>query len=300
LVYHSSDRYAPCGYNAESAVTLGADLEALHARGITVVPVYWIVEWALGLRDGSTLPAKVVGITADDGYDMDWTSIYLENATCPNRQSFKDVLLDFKAEHPEYPWYSPHISSFVIASPVERSYYHDNATPPYMYQTDSWWAAAQASGFMEIYNHSADHDDEQLTYQQHDPDLGIDLPVGGYYDGDWHGRGNFNRVNNDETSRYEVTNAAAYIERVTNAWPDLFAYPFGGASVPQPGLLNYLINRQDEHHTLAAFTDRTVFVSRAYVQSNGAAGPYLLGRFVQGRDWTSPSGFQALLNSAGY
>ncbi|MCR4298501.1 MAG: hypothetical protein NUV75_07090 [Gallionella sp.] len=287
LLYHSGEVRNPCDYGSYASVALAADLENFHQRGITVVPLYWITEWALGLRDGSTLPDKVVGITTDDGNELDWNDLYLPQYDCgPWRKSFKTVIQEFHAAHPEYPWYSPHVSTFVIASPVARSL----MTPGPQYWTDGWWAAAQASGMMEVYNHGTDHDILEILSKQLDSALGIYVPVGGNADGDWKGHGDFARINDYLTSKFEVTKAATFIAGKTGAWPDLFAYPFGNAT---PGLQSYFATFGAEHQTLAAFTTSGQYVSR---NSNR----WTLGRYVWGRDWTTPAGVNGILNGAGY
>lgn len=257
------------------------------------MPLYWIAEWALGLRDGSTLPDKVVGITSDDGNDLDWNDLYLPQYDCgPWRKSFKTVIQEFKASHPGYPWYSPHISSFVIASPVARSWLSPGGPTAPQYWTDGWWATAQASGMMEIYNHGTDHDTGAIQYQQYDPAMGIYLAVGGYVNGDWTGHDDFARINDYTTSNFEVTKAASFISGKIGQWPNLFAYPFGNAT---PGLQSYFANYGAEHQTLAAFTTSGQYVSRA-------SNRWTLGRFVwgEGGHWSTPGGMNAILNGAGY
>lgn len=290
FVYHSSAVKAPCDYNNYASVTLEADLENFHARGITVIPLYWLAEWARGYRDGSTLPDKVVAITADDGMDLDWYTLYLPNNDCgPLRKSFKTVIQEFKARHPEYPFYSPHVSSFVIASPVARSWLSPDGPTGSQYFTDAWWGEAQASGFMEIYNHGSDHDTGALTFQQFDSALQIYVPIGGYVNGAWQGEDTFNRISNYTVSNYEVTKAATFITTKIGQWPDLFAYPFGNAT---PALQTYFANYQGEHQTLAAFTSVPQYVSRS-------SSPYLMPRFVSGDAWTTPGGMDAILVGAG-
>ncbi len=79
-------------------MALRQDLETLHQRGYVVVPVYWIAEWVAGLRDGSTLPNKVVGITFDDGANLDWIDGNGPYDIC--KWSFRSVLQEFKSRHP--------------------------------------------------------------------------------------------------------------------------------------------------------------------------------------------------------
>ena len=286
LLYHSTNIAAPCGYAGDDMATLAADLITLKSREIFVVPVYWLVEWALGLRDGSTLPDKVVGITLDDGLDLDWNDLYVPGHDCgDNLKSARTVLTEFKNLHPELPWYSPHASSFVIASPVVRSYLGGQ------YYNDNWWYAAQNSGLMEIYNHSTDHDvDATPGYPLWDAGINAYVPVGGYADGYWDGLSNFSRAANSTVAQLEVVNAANYIGGMTGAYPDLFALPFG---IRNTGLENWFANNQSLHNTLAAFGAPGGYLSRNSERWN-------LPRLVHNLAWHSPEDFSALLTNAGY
>lgn len=289
LLYHSGIVGNPCDYGSVAATALAADLETFHNRGITVVPLYWVAEWALGLRDGSTLPDKVVAITSDDGNVLDFGDQYYPNYPCgPWRTSFRTVFNNFRNNHPGYPDWSPHLSSFVVASSIAR----DALGPGF--NSDSWWSSAQATGQIEIYNHSTDHDHDaiQSSVPQYDSDpaLQINIAVGGYVNGNWSGEGSFSRINNYQTSNYEVTKAAQYIYNRIGVWPDLFAYPYGNAP---SGLQDYFWNYWSEHMTLAAFTTSGQYVSRS-------SGRYTMGRFVYGYHWNTPAGMTAILNGAGY
>ena len=285
LLYHSSQVGYPCDYANNAALALSQDLEMIRNKGFTVVPLFWIAEWAVGIRDGSTLPEKVVGISFDDGLDLDWVDNIIPEHACAPLKSFRAVLQEFKAAHTDLPWYSPHAVSFVIGSPVARAV----ILPGYL--NDTWWAAANSSGIMEVYNHSADHDHVTLNGPFWDAALSTYIPVRGYNTiGNWQGANEFWRIDNYESSYLAVTASAAYISsKIGPAWPDLFAYPFGHAS-------NYLRYTYFpyygyEHKTLAAFSIEPTYVTKG-------AERYFLGRFGYGDQWTSPTQLAAILDGA--
>jgi Polysaccharide deacetylase len=280
LLYHSWQRNG-CDYSGNAAIALRQDLEMLHQRGYVVVPAYWIAEWVAGLRDGSTLPAKVVGLTFDDGADLDWIDGNGPYDIC--KWSFRSVLQDFKARHPELPWYSPHAASFVIASPQARATISGNS------QNDFWWGAANSSGIMEIYNHGMDHDHDSIPYAMWDAAVSAWLPVGAYGDNDWHGRANFYRIDSYWESNYEVSRAASYIKTKIGVWPDLFAYPYGHASSYLAGY--YFPSYWVEHQSLAAFCLGGTYLTKSSPR-------YCLPRFSFGGDWTTPGGLASLLDVA--
>jgi Polysaccharide deacetylase len=285
LLYHSHQVGSPCDYANNAALALAQDLETMRNKGFTVVPLYWIAEWAVGTRDGSTLPEKVVGLSFDDGLDLDWIDNIIPSHACAPLKSFRAVLQDFKAAHNDLPWYSPHASSFVIGSPVARGPIGGG------YMNDSWWASANASGIMEIYNHSADHDHGTLYGPFWDWDLSTYIPVRGYATvGNWTGANEFWRIDNYESSKRAVTASAAYIAtKIGPAWPDLFAYPFGHASTYLR--YTYFPNYASEHQTLAAFSTQPTYVTRSSER-------YFLGRYGYGADWTTPAQLSAILDGA--
>jgi hypothetical protein len=226
LTYHSWTR-AGCTEETSNALGLAADLEVLHQNGYTIVPVYWISQWALGDRDGSTLPSKPVGITFDDGDNLDWVDSVSED--CPaNALSFKTILENFKATHPNLPAYSPHTSSFVIASPIARDIIGGNT------MSESWWHEAQSSSIMEIYNHSTDHDHNTIQGPITDPALsslpslfpdGVKIAASGYHSNNWIGQQNFQNVGNYNAAAAEIVAAANYIESKIRRIPRLICLP---------------------------------------------------------------------------
>ena len=305
LLYHSWEVDNDCSYGLNASLALATDLENAYAAGFRVVPVYWITQWALGERDGSTLPDKIYGITFDDGPDLDWFDSTIGPSSCPNIRSSYGVLSDFKSRHPDLPWYSPFASVFVIASPAARQVmtsYNINVKgwPWKANSRDDWWYSAQNSGLMEIYNHSADHDHESIHGPIADNAIGAYIAVGGYVDLNWNGIGNaagtgFMRIGNDPdgsttSATLEVRNSAQYIYSKIGVWPDLFAYPYGNASA---NLQAYFANHVPEHQTYAAYSTSGNYVYRG-------ASRWYLGRFVYKANWSTPEMFMSILNNGTY
>ena len=148
-------------------------------------------------------------------------------------QSFKTVLQQFKVARPELPWFSPHASVFVIASPTARAAVGE--------ANETWWLAAQQSGLMEINNHSMDHDYGGLTVSVKETILlgtTIKIPVMGAP-----AVNSFDRMSTTMQAFNEVVLSSKYIKGKIGAEPDLFAYPFGQG---KPGRFIYNWMTQNE------------------------------------------------------
>lgn len=307
LLYHSHQvNHAACTDELQNShVALKLDLERIYANGFTVVPAYWIAQWALGLRDGSTLPEKVVGITFDDGHDADWYENALPSPPHCALPGFKKILTDFKNAH-SLPWYSPHAATFVLASPVVRLALDNVSFPAAGNQSfnDSWWAAANASGVMEVHNHSSDHEFGVVTTQTWDPDLQMYVTAGGYGgDADglagqsvWMGTGNFSRIDTYDEANAAIAKAATYISSLVSSWPDLFAYPFGQTSSYLTD--TYFPTYGASHQTLAAFCIDGGTLATSYVTRSSPR--WCLPRFSYGGTYwgAAGSGVTPILESA--
>lgn len=285
--YHTWD-HGDCLYANNSLVALEQDLETIFNRGATIVPVYWIAMWLNGDMDGSALPEKPVGLTFDDGPQEDWTT---GDPSCGMPSAYQ-IMVNFKNRHPSLPALSPHASVFVIASPVARAAIDAAPAPAVNHNlsNDSWWFAAQNSGFMEIYNHSVDHDHNTIHGPLWDGDLYAYLAVGGDIynggDGNMNGTQNFDRINNHDLNYIEIVHSATYIYNKIGVWPDLFAYPYGHASdyTKQTFFPNYA----SEHQTYAAFCEYDTYVAR------GHSGRWCIPRFSHrsaGNPLGSPPGW---------
>lgn len=279
LTYHSWDT-SSCKYNENALIALEQDLNTIHEAGFTVVPAEWVAEWALGRRDPASMPPKPIAITLDDGPDNDWFDNTNGPARCAAQKSVRSLLNEFKAKTPGLPTYSPHATSFVVASPVARQLIGG--------LRDTWWAEAEQGGMIAIHNHSLDHDHNTITQKLSEPEVDLFIPAAGYSDGVWAGQNNFSRIGNLAAAHAEVVGAARYIEKKIGKWPRLFAYPFGHHS---PYLENtYFPDHEAEHQTLAAYC-----FEGGHVTQNSKR--YCLERWSLQLDWNNKDQLLRLINS---
>jgi peptidoglycan/xylan/chitin deacetylase (PgdA/CDA1 family) len=163
-----------------------------------------------------------------------------------------------------------HITLFAIASQQAREEIGEDALGNASFMTNRWWREAGRSPWAAIENHGWDHCHPAVSE-----------PVGG--------AGTFFGVSDYESCDQQVNKAADSIAAVTGRRPDLFAYPYGESS-------DYLKNRylpehEKEHGMRAAVSTTPEYATR---DSNRWDIP----RFICGRDWNSPEGFQEILDQA--
>lgn len=293
LLYHTRHVEPPCTYGSNDLLALEQDLETLHQEGYTVVPVYWLVQWALGWRDGSTLPEKAVGLTFDDGYDSDFLDRAPNDHECAPLKSAYTVLREFRDRYAdELPEHSPHAATFVIASREVRQLLEED------HFQHNWWAAAHYSGLMEVYSHGSDHDHPVVQEPIWDELLGEHLPASGHADGHWKGVLRPDRINDLASSRVHISVAAEYIASRIGVWPDLFAHPMG--LVSEYTRTVYLPQYFHEHGTVAAFC--TEVAGRGPHPRNyltRGADRWCLPRLTHGYSWRTPEKFLAVLRGSG-
>ena len=163
-----------------------------------------------------------------------------------------------------------HITLFAIASPQAREEIGEDALGNGSFMTNHWWGEADQSSWSAIENHGWDHCHPAVSE-----------PVGG--------AGTFFGVSDYESCDQQVNKAADSIAAVTGRRPDLFAYPYGESS---DFLRNtYFPELEREHRMRAAVSTIPEYASR---NSNRWDIP----RFICGRDWNSPEGFQKILDQA--
>lgn len=290
LLYHST-QVPPagfsCNYSNTAAYALEQDLQTLHQQGFTVVPLYWITQWALSQRDASELPSRLVGLAFDDGANYDWED--WTHPTCGQIKSFRRILQEFKVSTPSLPWYSPHAANFVLASPAARASIlaGNNAAGMLPFPLDDyWWGAANQSGIMEIYNHGMDHDHFRIQSALYDGAIGVSVPVNGAP-----GQNDFYRTDTGYEAYVQVVTAGSYIAGKIGAFPDLFAYPLGQG---QPGsyLFSWFNDYPTTHNTYAAYCLGDTYVSRASPR-------YCLPRFSYLSGWGTSSGLLQILSNSG-
>ena len=163
-----------------------------------------------------------------------------------------------------------HMTLFAIASAQAREEIGEDALDNGSFMTNRWWCEADQSPWASIENHGWDHCHPAVS-----------KPVGG--------AGTFFGVSDYASCDRQVNKAADSIAEVTGRRPDLFAYPYGESS-------DYLRNRylpeyENEHRMRAAVSTTPEYASR---DSNRWDIP----RFICGRDWNSPEGFQEILDHA--
>lgn len=293
LLYHSRHVDEPCTYGHNDLLALERDLEVLHQEGFTVVPVYWLVEWALGWRRGDTLPSKPVGLTLDDGYDSDFLERTPNDHVCAPLKSAYTILREFQARYAdELPELSPHASLFVIASREVRKLLEED------HFQHNWWAAAHHSPLMEVYNHGADHDHPVLEEQVWEPLMEAYLPASGHADGDWSGKLRPDRIDTLESNRVHISYAAEYIASRIGVWPDLFAHPMGLVSTYTRDV--YFPYYFHEHGTTAAFC--TEVAGRGPHPRNyltRGSDRWCLPRLTHGYSWRTQEEFISILRGVG-
>lgn len=288
LLYHSYQLASPCDYANNASKALEADLEAIKRSGFTIIPLRWIAEWAVGQRDGRSLPEKVVGISFDDGHIQDWNDSSFTNSQCPTTKSFKTVLKEFKNRHPDLPPYSPKATIFAIGSPLARELI-GGAT-----LSDDWWKSANKSGVLEIQNHGADHDHASIKKRMYDQELKSYIPIATETHLKRSGKNNFLRIDTYEEAKLEVLNSANYIKKKTGVHPTLFAYPFGHASIYMKE--KFFPDHKNLHKTFAAFCIEGDKKAENYVSRK--SDRYCLRRFSYGHSWKSPTELQSILNES--
>lgn len=245
LLYHTQWA-GKCDSSSNDVLALERDLKILHENGWTVLPVQWLVDWASGKRDGSTLPDKVVGITIDDGFDADWISNLIHDHECAPLKSAKKVVEAFVHEYKNsLPEHSPHISLFVIASKEARKI----ISPEYM--NDNWWAEANAHNHFSIQSHGTDHDFFEIKKPIWDDSMQVILPTSSLDDGIYQGKMQPQRHISKASNTNYIAKASDFIEEKTGSRPTLLAYPMGRASDYTQH--EYLPNYTSEHGIYAAF-----------------------------------------------
>ncbi len=268
VLTYQSMRIGGAQYAANDLVALAADLRQIAAAGLRIVPLKRVVD-ALTKTGTTEGLGRCVALACDAGSDFDFRD--LEHPTAGVQRSVLNTLRDFAAEHPEA---TPHITSFVVASPAARAALDRACMVGRGWWSDDWWAEAVASGLMHIGNNSWDHNHESLPES---------FSQGAR-------SGTFATIDTERLADHEIRQAAEFLRaRAPNPGTALFAYPYGYANAYLSG--EYFPRFGAELGIEAAFTDRAGFVE-------AGVDRWQLPRFVCGRDWTSPFGLGAILNAA--
>lgn len=248
LTYHSH-RIGGTTYGTNDHVRLATDLRLLHERGFRVVPLHWVAEWAVGLRD--SLPPRAIALTFDDGVDFDYVDF--EHPRHGAQPSFFTILSRFAAAVGDA---QPTLeaTAFVLASDDARLRIGGDGAGRL---SDGWWPKVQEAGLIAIQSHGWDHRHPKVVGRL---------------------RSSFRWVRTHAACDLQVRRAGIAIRaRAPSERPLLLAFPYGSAS----GYLRrtYLPRFASEHRVLAAFATHPGYVTRG-------ADRWNLPRFAGvGRPW---------------
>jgi len=266
LTYHAIN-VINNNYAENDHLALASDLETLCELGLKIIPLSQVVDWHQGLLADEEV-SRSVAITFDDG---SWFDFYdLDHPTCGMQRSMFNILKDFNARNATTA--PAHATSFVISSPQARSSLDKSGLIGKDWWGDQWWREAASSGILDVECHSWDHVHPELDQVAQQDQV----------------KGDFSQVKSFSDAEIQFAKAGEYIGGVLGGKrPTLFAYPWGSAS--DYAVNDYLPGNRSRHGFRAAFTVEPDAVSKTH-------NPWLLPRFVCGRDWSSPQGLRKILD----
>lgn len=263
FTYHGFN-IAGNAYANNDHVALASDLRTLHQRGRKVFALSQIVEHLLlGTLDEL---AGGVGISFDDGTDFD--AIDLTHPVHGWQRSLLGILDDFRIET----GMAVIATAFVIASPAARQAIAQREVFGYDWMRSDWWQSAQATGLLEIGNHSWDHQHSAVI------DAHSGRPQSGRFDD----------ITTLALAETEIADAKRFIERVApGPAAALLAYPYGESNDFLSRV--YLPQHQASHGVRAAFG-----CVPAKLRRN--TNRWQIPRYVCGLHWKSAAEFSRLLD----
>ncbi|HZQ60726.1 MAG TPA: polysaccharide deacetylase family protein [Casimicrobiaceae bacterium] len=266
LAYHAVN-IAGNDYATNDHVAFAADLRLIHALGLRIVPLAWVVDALAGVRERDL--AGCVAMSCDDGSDFDWFD--LDHPEHGPQRSLYGCMNDFAAEFGAAAQPDLHLTAFVIASAEARGYLDRNCLAGRGWMSDRWWRPALDSGRMAIENHSYDHNH-----------AAIPLPgIGGME------RGSFFGVDTRERADAEIADAARLIDAaIAPRRTTLFCYPY--SHVNDYLRREYFPQCAHVHGMRAAFGDGAEPVTAASDRWN-------LPRYICGYHWKSPDELEKIL-----
>lgn len=265
LAYHASNITGNV-YHLNDHIAFESDLYTLHHQGYKVVPLKWIAQWINGSRDLSHLGTKLVGLSCDDGLDLDYKDG--EYFNFGPQKSFFSILNNFiKDVGPET---QPHanLTSFVIASPEGRKTIDEKSLSSHQLLNEDWWQSANNTELIDIENHSWDH--------RH-PDIYSEAEA------------NFTSVSDHHSAQKQIIDAKNYIdEKLSDKQTVLFAYPWGHVN-------DYLINQFLPNEGIRQGIEAAFTCGAEKVKANSSR--WELPRFICGFNWKSPAGLINILSN---
>lgn len=264
LAYHSQNVTGNT-YETSDRLSFAADLALLRELGCTVVSAMHLVK-CLRARAFRSLPAKCVVLTMDDGPLSD----FCETSNPPHAGQ-DSMLTSLRKQHRKVLGFAltrpPFVATaFAIASPQARKRLSAATNMPWF--TDSWWLAAQRSGYLDIGTHSWNHVHPELEEMASQPHL----------------KAAFHKVDSIDEADRQIVHASRSVRAITrNEAAGLFAYPYGRTN---DFLVRDYLPRQNE--VIGAFTTEPKPVTES-------TGIWEIPRFVCGDNWKSRENLRALL-----
>ncbi len=267
LCYHSWTVNGD-GYGKNDHLALEGDLAELSRRGYRILPLSALAQVLRGELPAAALSGhKLVGISFDDGWDLDYAD--WDSERWGRVKSFHRILSE--SGLPKF-CDGPMAVSFVIASPAARATLAKTCGNGPGDWGEHWWAECAAGDVIGIANHGWDHLHESVeTVRQRD-----------------NRKGSFLAVDNFDDAEGQIADAHRHIAAVTGGRQlPLFGYPYG--HVPDYLRDDYFPQHGERIGVRAAFGTTGTWV-------DGKANVWAIPRLVFGWHWNSPQAFAALLD----
>ncbi len=265
LCYHSVN-ITGVSYECNDHVALAEDLRMLSRYGFQLLSPLTLVRALRGEKNLAS--GKYACITFDDGADLDYYGY--DHPDAGFVKSFQDILEQSSWCHDADP-VAPLTASFVIVSPQARKELTVSCFFGQDLIRDTWWRECAQKGVIGIANHSWDHTHDTLVQVRQKENH----------------KGSFYKIDTYQDADAQIRAAQDYLCRTIGdfAMP-LFAYPYGHA--PSYLVEEYFPSFEQEHRQLAAFGLAPEPVTRD-------ANIWNLPRYVCGKHWQSPRGFEKIL-----
>lgn len=269
LCYHSAQISGP-GYEQNDHTALEHDLHELARRDYSIVSLDKIADIAGSGSTGPLSGKKLVGISFDDGINLDYHDI--ERPETGRVESFHGILSRSERWIPML-GSGARGTAFVIASPEAREILDDRCCGGTNLWNDDWWPECAGRGVIDIANHSWDHVHTELPDVRQEDGL----------------KGSFHEITSFDDAEGQIFSAQQFIgQRTSGLNVGIFGYPYGHAS-------RYL-----KHEYFPRNAER-IGIKAAFSTAGHSVAPgcsvWDIPRFVCGCHWNSRSSFAELLDA---